>query len=162
MARDTLHPFLRQRSFAFLSAADINSISMRYKATLPALLLLLLTGQLSAEFCMAQCQIMRMTEPACAMHQMANGHCASCKHASANSKNASLSTLGTCSGQTCNSVLELVQSRPDHQIRPSVATVSFDILSPPVLEDTHPVRFRHARSTRFIPPFDPLLSNLRI
>ncbi len=150
------------RGFAFLSVCVVNSASMRLKATLPVFLLLLLAGQLSAELCMAQCQSMRMTEPACAMHEMSHGHCASCKHASANGTNASLATMETCSGQTCNNVLGLEQSRSNTEIRPSVKAVSFDILPPPVVEDTDPVRFRDARSTRSIPPFDPLISSLRI
>jgi hypothetical protein len=150
------------RAFAFLSVSVVNSASMRLNATLPVILLLLVAGQLSADFCMAQCQSMRMAAPACAMQEMSHGHCASCKHASANSTNASLSTPGTCSGQTCKNVLGLAQSRPNSEIRPSVTAVSIDILPPPVLEDRHPVRLRDARSTRSIPPFDPLISSLRI
>jgi len=148
-------------TFARLPAAGINSSSMRRKLTLPLLLLLLVAGQLSAELCMAQCQSTRITEPACAMHAMAHGHCASCKHAFANGTNASFSTMGTCSDQTCSSVLDLAQSRPDN-IRPVVSARSFDILRAPVLEDTHSVRSRDARSTRSISPFDPLISSLRI
>jgi hypothetical protein len=151
-----------QNAFAFVSASVVNSASMRYKATLPVLLLLLVAGQLSPEFCMAQCESLRMMEPACPMHEMSHGHCASCKHASANGTNASLATFGTCSGQSCNNVLGLAQSRPNSEMRPLVTAVSSNILPPSVLEDTHPVRFGDARSTRFIPPFDPLISGLRI
>jgi hypothetical protein len=129
---------------------------------MPLLLLLLIGGQMSAEFCRAQCEGRMLTAHACGMHGMAHAHCASCKHASANSTNASLSTPKTCSGQTCNSILELVQVRTDPEVRPLVVAVSFDILAPSVLEDTHPARFRNGRSTRSIPPFDPLISGLRI
>jgi hypothetical protein len=135
---------------------------MSYKAVLPLLLLLLLAGQMSAEFCMAQCEGMRMTEPACTMHGMSHGHCASCKHASANGVSTSLSTLGICCGQTCNSVLGLVQNLADHEIKPLVGTASIDILAPPLLEGTHPVRLRDTRSIRYILLFDPLISSLRI
>jgi hypothetical protein len=135
---------------------------MKYKATLPVLLLLLVAGQMSAELCMAQCQSMRTAEPECAMHEMAHGHCASCKHASANGTSTSLSTLGTCSGQNCNGALALVQIRPDSEIKPLVVAKSFDIPTPPVIRATRPVYLRIARSTRSIPPFDPLISILRI
>jgi hypothetical protein len=135
---------------------------MMYKATLPVLLLLLVAGQLSADFCMAQCQSMRMTEPACAMHEMADGHCASCKHPYANGTSASLSTPGTCSGQTCNSVLGLFQSRCDDEIKPLFKAVSCDIGTSPILNGTRQVRCRDARSTKSTPSFDPLISSLRI
>jgi hypothetical protein len=135
---------------------------MKCKVTLPVLFILLVAGQMSAEFCVAQCQSMRMTEPACAMHEMAHGHCASCKHASANDTSTSLSTLGTCSGQTCNSVLELVQNRPDPEVKPLVVAISFDIYTHPILKGKRHVHFQDARSTKSIPPFDPLISSLRI
>jgi hypothetical protein len=161
MPGDILASSRRNGAFAFLSAADINSSSMRRKATLPVLLLLLVAGQLSAGFCRAQCEDMRRSGPACAMHEMAHGHCASCKHASAGT-NSCLSTVGTCFGQTCNRVLGLVQNRPEPGTRRLVESVSSDILAPRALEGTHPVRFRDARISRSIPPFDPLISSLRI
>jgi hypothetical protein len=137
---------------------------VKYKATLPVLLLLLVAGQISAEFCRAQCagMGMRMMEHACSMHGMAHAHCASCKHASAIGASGALSTLDACSGQICNSVLGLVQNPPDHGIKPSVSPVSIDILAPPVLEGTRTFHFRDARSTKFILPFDPLITSLRI
>jgi hypothetical protein len=153
---------LRERAFALVSAADIDSSSMRHKATLPLLLLLLVAGQLSAEFCMVQCQGMRMTEPACAMHEMARDHCASCKHASASDTSASLSALGTCPGQACNSVLGLALSRPDHEVGLLIPSVSFDVLVPPVLVGMGRMHYRDARSTRSIRPFGPLTPSLRI
>ena len=149
-------------TLAFLSGSGVDSASMRHKATLPLLLLLLVAGQMSAEFCTAQCQNVRMTEPTCAMHEMAHGHCASCKHVFANSRNTSLSTPRTCSGQTCTRTLELVKARTDPEAKPLVAAVSLDALAPRDLGDTHRARFRVARSTRSIPPFDPLISSLRI
>jgi hypothetical protein len=137
--------------------------SVRYRATLPLLLLLLVAGQMSAEFCRAQCEGagMRM-EHACAMHVMAHGHCTSCKHASANGAGGTLSAPDSCSGQFCNSVLGLVQNPPDYGIKPSVSPVSINILAPPVLEGTHTWRLRDARSAKSILPFDPLISSLRI
>ncbi len=135
---------------------------MKHKATLPLILLLLVAGQMSAEFCRAQCEGMgmRMMAHACGMHGMA--HCASCKHASANGAGGALSGLDACSGQICNSVLVLVQNPPDHGIKPSVPPASIDIPAPPVLEGTRALRFRDARSTKSILPFDPLISSLRI
>ncbi len=96
------------------------------------------------------------------MHEMVHGHCASCKHASANDTTIFLSTLGTCSGQTCIGTLELVQNRTYPEAKPLVVAQSFDNLPSPVLGGTPNVQFRDARSTRSIPPFDPLISNLRI
>jgi len=147
---------------AFLSGTSVDSASMRHKATLPLLLLLLVAGQMSAEFCMAQCQNMRMSEPACAMHDMTHGHCASCKHASANSTDASLSTPRTCSGQTCNNVLGLLQNRSDLGVKPLISPVSIEILAPPIHEGARASRFRDARNIKSILPFDPLISSLRI
>ena len=135
---------------------------MKCRIALPLLLLLLLVGQMSAEFCMAQCDGMRMTEPGCAMHGIAHAHCASCKHAYANGAGGALSARGACSGQICNSVLGLVENPPDHGTKPSVSPVSVDILAPPVPEDTRMFHFRDARSTKSILPFDPLISSLRI
>jgi hypothetical protein len=129
---------------AYLLGPSVDSALMRHKATLPLLLLLLVAGQMSAEFCAAQCQNMRMAEPTCAMHKMAHSHCASCKHAFADSRNASLSTPRTCSGQTCTRALELVKVRTDPEVKPLVAAISFDVLAPPLLEDTHRARFRDA------------------
>jgi hypothetical protein len=133
-----------------------------HKATLPLILLLLVAGQFSAELCMAQCQSVKMTEPECAMHAMAHGHCPSCKHASAKGTNASLSTLGTCLGQTCNSVLGLAQSRPNYEIRLVASAISCETLCVPDLEDTRPLSIGDVRSTRSLTPFDPLISSLRI
>ena len=147
---------------AYLLGPSVDSASMRRKATLPLLILLLVAGQLSAEFCSAQCQNMRMTESTCAMHEMAHGHCASCKHAFANSRGASLSTPKTCSGKTCPRVLELVKVRTDPEVKPLVAAVSLDILATPALKDAYRALFRDTRSTRSIPPFDPVISSLRI
>jgi hypothetical protein len=137
---------------------------VKYKVTLPVLLLLLVAGQMSAEFCMAQCEGMGMgtMEHACGMHAMAQAHCASCKHASANGASGALSARDACSGQICNSALGLVQNPPDHGIKPSVSPVSIDILAPPVLEGTRALHFRDARSSKSILPFDPLISSLRI
>jgi hypothetical protein len=135
---------------------------MMQKTTLPVLLLLLVAGQMSAEFCMARCEGMRMTEPTCIMHGISHGHCASCKHTSANGASTSLSALDTCFGQICNGVLGLVQKRPDRGIEPLVATVSFDIFALPLREGTRRFRFSNKRSTRYILPFDPLISSLRI
>jgi hypothetical protein len=136
---------------------------MMYKAALPVLLLLLVAGQLSADFCMAQCQSMRMMKRACAMHEMAEGHCGSCKHRSASGTSASLSTPGTCSGQTCNSnVLGLFQIRCDDEIKPFFKAASCDVDASPILNGTHQARCRDARSTKSIPSFDPLISSLRI
>jgi hypothetical protein len=149
-------------TLAFLSGSGVDSASMRHKATLPLLLLLLVAGQMSAEFCMAQCQNMRMSEPACAMHDMTHGRCASCKHASANSRNASLLTPRTCSGQTCNSVLGLLQNRSDLGVKPLISRVSIEIFAPPIYEGARASRFRDARNIKSILPFDPLISSLRI
>jgi hypothetical protein len=135
---------------------------MRQKVTLPVLLLLLVVGQMSAEFCRAQCEGMKVTGSACTMHGMAHGLCASCKHASANDASGTLSALDTCSGQICSSVLGLVQNRPDREIELLVALVSIDILAPPVREGARSLRFIDARSTTYVLPFDPMISGLRI
>jgi hypothetical protein len=135
---------------------------VKYKATLPLLLLLLVAGQMSAEFCMAQCEGMRMTGPACTMHKMANGHCPLCKHTSDNSTSNTLSAPETCSGQVCNSVLGLVQNRSDRGLEPLVSPVLIDILAPPIEDGARAAQFRDARSTKSILPFDPLISTLRI
>ena len=125
-------------------------------------LLLLVIGQMSAEFCMAQCEGMRMTGPACTMHSMANGHCPMCKHASANGISIASSAPITCSGQVCNSVLELVQNRSALGLEPLVSLVSIDILGPPIEDAAPAARYRDVRSTKSILPFDPLISTLRI
>src|ERR1035438_8584999 len=127
---------------------------MMYKATLPVLLLLLVAGQMSAEFCMARCESMRMTQPACTMHGMAHGDCASCSHASAMSAGGAFSVPETCSGHTCNSVLGLLQNRPDQRIRPLVVA-AFDVAVRPALEDGRPAHFSATRTTEFSPPFAP-------
>lgn len=131
---------------------------------MPLLLLLLVAGQLSAEFCMAQCEgmSMRMMAHACDMHGMAQGRCESCKYVSVNGPRGTISALETCSGQICNSVLGLVQNRPNYGFKPLVALVSVEALAPPVLEGMRPLRFKDSRSTKSIPPFDPLISSLRI
>ena len=133
---------------------------MRYKATLPLLLLLLVIGQMSGELCMARCEGMATMVPSCAMHGMAQGHCALCKYAS--DKRTSNSAPETCSGQICNSVLGLVQNRLDHGINIVVAPVTFEILVPLFQDRARAAQFRDARSTKSILPFDPLISTLRI
>ena len=137
---------------------------MKYKVTLPVLFLLLVAGQMSAEFCMARCEGMstRMLAHACGMHGMAQGQCAMCNHASASGTNSAASAPETCSDQICNSVLGLLQNRHDFGIEPSVAAIPLDVVIPPVLEGDSSVRFRTARSTQSIPRFDPLISSLRI
>jgi hypothetical protein len=137
---------------------------VKYKATLPLLLLLVVAGQLSAVFCIAQCEGMstRMMAHACGMHGMAQGHyCASCKHSSVNDASGNLSAVD-CSGQICNSVLGLVQKNPDHGFKPLVAQVSIDAIAPPVLGGMRPLDFKNSRCARSIPPFDPLISSLRV
>src|ERR1035437_7290236 len=63
---------------------------MKYKVILPVLFLLLVAGQMSAEFCMARCEGMstRMLAHACGMHGMAQGQCAMCNHAPASGTNS--------------------------------------------------------------------------
>jgi hypothetical protein len=120
---------------------------------LPVLLLLLVIGQMSAEICRARCE---------AMPCMAHCHDASCRHASANFTRATLLASETCSGQICRNPLWLPQNRPDHESMLSITSVPFNVPVPEVLEGEHPVRFRTGRSTESIPPFDPLISSLRI
>lgn len=135
-----------------------------YKATLPMLLLLLVAGQMSAEFCMAQCEGMGtgMMTPSCGMHGMAQGHCPMCKHASANGISIASSAPITCSGQACNSVLGLVQNRSDLRFESLVSPVSINILAPPIQDRARVSQFRDVRSTKSILPFAPLISTLRI
>ena len=139
---------------------------MKYKATLPLVLLLLVIVQMSGELCMAQCEGMGtgMKTHACGMHGMAQGHCALCKHASANGNGISIapSTPITCSGQACNSVLGLVQNRSDLGFESLVSPVSINILAPPIQDRARVSQFRDVRSTKSILPFDPLISTLRI
>lgn len=148
--------------FAFLSAGDVDWASVRHKATLPVLLLLLVFGQMSGGLCMTRCESIATMAHSCGMPGMAQGHCPMCKHASANGTSVACSSPGTCSGQACNSVLELLQNRPDNEIEPLVAVVPLDIVSSPILEGDSPVRFRTARSTKSNSSFDPLISSLRI
>lgn len=137
---------------------------MKHKATLPLLLLLLVAGQMSAEFCMAQCEGMStgMMAHACGMHGMAHAHCAWCKHASDKRASNTLSAHETCSGQACNSVLGLVQNRSDLGFESLVSPVSINILAPPIQDGARAAQFRDVRSTKSILPFDPLMSTLRI
>lgn len=111
---------------------------------------------------MTRCEGMAMMAPLCGMPGMAQGHCPMCKHASANSRSIACSAPGTCSGQICNSVLELLQNRPDNGIDHLVAAVPLDVVTPPLLQGDSPVGFRAARSTKSNSPFDPLTSSLRI
>jgi hypothetical protein len=69
---------IERRAFACLSEPGVNSVSERYKVTLPMALLLLVGGQMSAELCSAQCEAMRIMASACAMHGMAHCHDAYC------------------------------------------------------------------------------------
>lgn len=135
-----------------------------YKATLPLLLLLLVAGQMSAEFCMAQCEGMStgMMAHTCGMDGMAQGHCPVCKHAQDRRTSNALSVPEICSGQICNSVLRLAQNRPDHGLKVVVTSVSIDLLVSPLQDGARAARFRSARSTKSILPFDPLISTLRI
>jgi hypothetical protein len=126
------------------------------------LLLLLVAGQMSAEFCMSQCEGMRMTGPACTMDSMANGHCPLCKHTSDNRKSNTLSAPETCSGQVCNSVLGRVQNRSALRLEPLISLSSIDILALPIEDGARAARFRDVRRTKSILPFDPLISTLRI
>jgi hypothetical protein len=135
-----------------------------YKATLPLVLLLLVAGQMSAEFCMARCEGMGtgMMTHACGTPGMAQGHCPMCKHASANGISIASSVPITCSGQACNSVLGLVQNRSDLGFESLVSPVSINILAPPIQDRARVSQFREVRSTKSILPFDPLISTLRI
>ena len=125
-------------------------------------LLLLVIGQMSGELCMARCEGMATMPPSCSMPGMAQGHCALCKDASDNGTSNTLSAPETCSGQVRNSVLGLVQNRPDHGLKVVVAPVSIDILAPQIRDEARAAQFRDARSTKSIPPFDPLIATLRI
>jgi hypothetical protein len=135
---------------------------VKYKATLPLVLLLLVIGQMSGELCMARCEGMATMTPSCGMHGTAQGHCALCKHASDKRTSNALSAPETCSGQICNSVLGLVQDPLDHGIRIVVAPVTIEILVPRFQDRAPAARYRDVRSTESILPFDPLISTLRI
>jgi hypothetical protein len=137
---------------------------VKHKATLPLLLLLLVVGQMSAEFCMAQCEGMStgMMAHACGMHGMAQGHCALCKHTSDKRVSNPLSAHETCSGQACKIVLGLVQNRSDLGFGSLVSPISMNIFAPPIQNGTRAAQFRDVRSTTSILPFDPLMSALRI
>jgi hypothetical protein len=137
---------------------------VRYKATLPVVLLLLVIGQMSGELCMARCEGMGtgLMTHACGMHGMAQIHCALCKHTSDKRASNALSAPETCSGQACNSVLGLVQNRSDLGFESLVSPGSINILAPPIEERARAAQFRDVRSTKSILPFDPLISTLRI
>jgi hypothetical protein len=126
------------------------------------LLLLLVAGQMSAELCRARCDGMRMIAHACGMHGMADYRNASCHHVSANGTFTILSASETCSGQICMSDLGQLQNRPDHESKPSITRVSLNTVVPPLFEASSLIRFRTERSTEYIPPFDSLISCLRI
>jgi len=137
---------------------------VKYKATLPVVLLLLVIGQMSGELCMAQCEGMgtgMMTHP-CGMHGMAQSHCALCKHSSDKRASNTLSVHENCSGLACNSVLGLVQNRSDLGFESLVSPVSINVLAPPIRDGARAAQFRDVRSTKSILPFDPLISTLRI
>ena len=98
----------------------------------------------------------------CEMHGMAHGRCALCDHASTHGVRTAFSAPDTPCGQICQSALWLLQNGADHQIKPLVAPASFDALAAAVLEAEYLVPFGTTRSTNSIPPFDPLISSLRI
>jgi hypothetical protein len=135
---------------------------VKYKATLPLVLLLLVIGQMSGELCMARCEGIATMAPSCRLPGMAQGHCTLCKHAPDNRTGNTLSAPETCSGQVCNSVLGLVQNRSALGLEPLVSLVSINILAPPIEDAAPAARYRDVRSTKSILPFDPLISTLRI
>jgi hypothetical protein len=135
---------------------------VRYKATLPVVLLLLVIGQMSGELCMARCEGMATMALSFGMSGMSQGHCALCKHASDKRTSNALSAPETCSGQICNSTLVLVQDRPVHELKIVVALVPIDILVPLFQDGARAAQCRDARRAKSILPFDPLISTLRI
>ena len=155
---------LRPRTAAFVacSAASVDWASVMHKPTLPLLLLMLVVGQISAGLCQARCEGMRMPTQPCGMHGMVQGHCAACNHASVNGANGILAAPEACFGEICNGVFGLVQNRPDAGVKPLSAGASGDLPVAAVMDGARPASIHATRPTGPIPPFDPLISSIRI
>ncbi len=134
------------------------------RARMYVLLLLLVTVQAFAGMCSVRCAIMGLADAQSSMPGMTNCRGMS-DHAGSGGVSAALLAARGCSGEICQSDLSLLQNRTSQEIgTPQLSIVTPAVVSIPatLFQNASRLRFHANRSTQLIPPFDPLISSLRI
>ncbi|MHB1935449.1 MAG: hypothetical protein ACYCOR_02555 [Acidobacteriaceae bacterium] len=135
---------------------------MRPKATLPLLLLLLMTVQAFAAVCDARCAAMSISMSRNSMPGMANCHGMVSVAVAGRQAVAALTSSQLCASQICKSDWTFLRSPVVHELDISTlpATVSGSVAIP--VQIACPLQCNTGRSTHSITAHDPLISKLRI
>ena len=149
-------------SLAGLLVRGVNSDSVRLKAIVPALLLMLVLGQMWTWDCGVRCNAMQKVSHSCGMKGMA--HCPGEGTQAADSETicASSHCDGARTGQVGGNVLEQWQDASSYAGKRSSAALSVGHSLRLASVDSSRSRFSAARSTVATLPLDPLNSILRV
>ncbi|MBS1821291.1 MAG: hypothetical protein JST61_04865 [Acidobacteria bacterium] len=134
---------------------------MRLKATCSLLLFLLVGVQGFASVCAVRCETMASMGSLSRMSGMANCQMAS-QSGSNDQEMAAYISSQSCAGHLCTNDWTFLQNQVDHELNVAALPMAFaghPIVPIPIASR---LQFDANRSTRSIPPFDPLISNLRV
>jgi hypothetical protein len=134
------------------------------RAIMPVLLLLLVSVQVFAGMCSVRCAIMSDADTQNSMSGMTYCHGMS-DHAAIGAASAALLAAPGGSSEICQSDLSLLQNHTDQEIgalQLSDITTVFVSIPATLFQNRSRLRFHANRRTHLIPPFNPLISNLRI
>jgi hypothetical protein len=153
-----------QRVKFLFPESSVNLPRMKRMATWSGLLLLLVSVQVYAGMCGVRCGVMRSAISHNSMSAMPN--CRDMSSHQSTKAGVMLMAPHNCSSKICQSDLQLFQNPTGHDVEglvQPVRTVSFSGFPALVLlQNAGFQRLRVDRSTQSIPPFDPLISGLRI
>jgi hypothetical protein len=134
------------------------------RAIMPVLLLLLVSVQAFAGMCCVRCAIMSGADTQNSIPAMTNCRGMS-NHAATDGTSAALLAAPGCSREICQSDLSLLQNHTNQEIGAlQLSDIMTVLVSIPatLFQNTSHLRFHANRSTQLIPPFNPLISHLRI
>lgn len=136
-------------------------ITMRVKATCSLLAFLLVGIQAFASVCTVRCETMASTSSTHQMAGMADCQMAS-QAGSSHLEMAAFVSSQSCVGHPCISDWTFLQNQVVHELSLASLPMAFaghPALPIPIASRLH---LEANRSTRIVPPFDPLISNLRV
>lgn len=135
---------------------------MRFRVTCALLLLLLLVGlQVSAATCAIRCGMENMDSPS-QVTGIAHRSRMAFPTGSGQEPLAASTLFQPCDSHVCDSDWTFLQNRDVHELGVVSLPISLAMHAAPSVLIPRYSPFQGIRSTHSIPPFDPLVSNLRI
>ena len=134
---------------------------MRLRITCSLLLFLLVSAQVFASMCAIRCETMTGTASRNQMAGMIHCHMTS-QPDSGPQRTYALTPSQPCTGHVCRNDWTFLQTSVVHEFGFTSLSIAFSDHAVPSLPIAGHLQFQANRSTNSIPPFDPLVSTLRI